>query len=348
MSWGIRAFGAAMSAAVFVLGFGGAASAEDNCHPLTIIASVDLVPTTDNTWQFVPVTINGSPRLMLLDTGGYVSEITPQAAAEFNLAKRKLGFEQTNVAGESSDEAAMVSSFGLGRLVAKSMEFVVTPEKSLFGDDKDLVGIIGPNILRNYDIDIDFGAHKLNLISPDHCEGKVVYWHADAVDVVPMNVLPSGHIVVPVKLDGQDVLAFLDTGASNSTLQLPVAESDFHLKMGTPDTPYVSELNGRPGAAVYKHRFSSLSFGGIAASNPQFEIIPDLVDHPLENGASLGSHFVDANTRAETAPMLLGMNILRHLHLYIAYKEKKLYITPAGSPTPTAAVGTPGTPAAQH
>ncbi len=42
--------------------------------------------------------------------------------------------------------------------------------------------------------------------------------------------------------------------------------------------------------------------------------------------------------------MLLGMNILRHFHIYIAYKENRVYITPASpsaaapaSPAPTAA-----------
>ena len=30
--------------------------------------------------------------------------------------------------------------------------------------------------------------------------------------------------------------------------------------------------------------------------------------------------------------MLIGMNVLRHLHIYIAYKEQKIYITPAGAP----------------
>jgi hypothetical protein len=27
--------------------------------------------------------------------------------------------------------------------------------------------------------------------------------------------------------------------------------------------------------------------------------------------------------------MLLGMNVLRNLHVYVAYKERKLYVTPA-------------------
>jgi hypothetical protein len=29
--------------------------------------------------------------------------------------------------------------------------------------------------------------------------------------------------------------------------------------------------------------------------------------------------------------MLIGMDILQHLHLYIAYREQKLYVTPAST-----------------
>lgn len=306
----------------------------DDCAPLTIATSVDLVSTSDNTRQFVPVTIEGTPKLMLLDTGSVVSEITPQAADELGLARRQLSFRQINIAGEASSEAAIVPEFGLGRLTAKSIEFVVAPDKKLFGDDKDIIGVIGPNILRQYDVDIDFGAHKLNLLSPDHCEGKVIYWRASAIAVVPIEILPSGHISLTVKLDGQDVPAILDTGASTSTLTIPTAESDFKLTLGSPDTPYVRDLQDKPGAATYKHRFATLSFGDVTVGNPQFTIIPDFLDHPLEVMPGTGSHLVDPNKRAEAAPMLLGMNILRHLHLYIAYKEKNLYITPGGiSPT---------------
>jgi hypothetical protein len=39
--------------------------------------------------------------------------------------------------------------------------------------------------------------------------------------------------------------------------------------------------------------------------------------------------------------MLIGMDILSHLHLYIAYKERKLYITPASTPTGVPATGSP-------
>ena len=39
--------------------------------------------------------------------------------------------------------------------------------------------------------------------------------------------------------------------------------------------------------------------------------------------------------------MLIGMNVLRHFHLYIAYKEERLYITPAGAVSAVAAENSP-------
>jgi hypothetical protein len=29
---------------------------------------------------------------------------------------------------------------------------------------------------------------------------------------------------------------------------------------------------------------------------------------------------------------IIGMDVLRHLHIYVAYKEQKLYVTPASAP----------------
>ena len=44
---------------------------------------------------------------------------------------------------------------------------------------------------------------------------------------------------------------------------------------------------------------------------------------------------IDTRDEALEPDILLGMNVLKHLHVYIAYKEKKLYITPAGTSVPT-------------
>jgi hypothetical protein len=50
-------------------------------------------------------------------------------------------------------------------------------------------------------------------------------------------------------------------------------------------------------------------------------------------------------TETETGlgQMILGMDILHRLHVYIAYKEKKLYLTPATAPAAVADSPPPAT-----
>jgi hypothetical protein len=43
--------------------------------------------------------------------------------------------------------------------------------------------------------------------------------------------------------------------------------------------------------------------------------------------ASAGAHVI--GQVSQPWDMTLGMDVLRHLHVYIATKERKLYITPA-------------------
>ena len=321
--------------------FSGNALADD-CPPLTIVSSIDLTPAGDKDAELVPMQLQDKSYLMLLDTGAVVTEISSQVADELGLVRRQGGLKLYSVSGDYSDEVVQ-TSFKLGRVFAKKKDFMIM-QNTLTHDDERIGGLLGPDILKYYDTEIDFGADKLNLLSPDHCEGKVIYWPATAVAVVPMRVLASGHIIVPVKLDGHTVMATLDTGASNSTLNQLEAES-YGLTMGSTDTPRVGELAGRAAnASIYRHTFKTLEFEGITMSNPIIDILPEQMGHLLKNTPGLGTRLADPKYDDEKPPMLLGMNVLKHLHLYIAYKEEKLYITPAEVPaTPS---GTNGAAAA--
>jgi len=332
--------GAVFAAFIFAISFCGDAAAEE-CPPLTLITSVGLVPSEHGTAGFVPVSIQGSPRLMLLDTGGANTEITNEVADELKLPRRHVNIRLYNASGEYSDEAA-VATFELGTLKANDEAFLVAPGSNPFGNDARLAGILAPDILRHYDVDVDFGANKLNFLSQQHCEGKVIYWPASAVAVVPMRVLNSGHIIVQVSLDGHSVIAMVDTGASNSTLNLPAAESYFGLKMGSADAPQRGQLPDRTGAFTYEHTFKSLAFEGISVSNPHIIIIPDENGDLMANIPSTGTRLADRKNDDDKADMLIGMDVLRHFHLYIAYKEEKLYITPIEPPA--AAADSPSAP----
>src|SRR5207244_2627656 len=116
------------------------------------------------------------------------------------------GIRLYNISNESSGDYVK-AAFTLGQLSAPHIDFIVTPSGTLQGHDPRVAGVLAPDILLNYDVDIDFGADKLNLLSPKHCPGKVIYWPALTIAVVPMNVVTSGHIVIPVKLDGHATFA---------------------------------------------------------------------------------------------------------------------------------------------
>ena len=39
-----------------------------------------------------------------------------------------------------------------------------------------------------YDVELDFSSDTMNLFSPDHCPGHVVYWKAPVVAAVPISL----------------------------------------------------------------------------------------------------------------------------------------------------------------
>jgi predicted aspartyl protease len=119
------------------------------------------------------------------------------------------------------------------------------------------------------------------------------------------------HIRIPVTIDGKEINAVLDTGAPTSFITMRAARR--YLGLDEKDPALKSRgtvsINGMAGT-VYNYPFQSLSFGAIQVSHPQIHIVEDRV---WDNQTDL----------------LLGIGILRQLHLYIAYKEGNMYITPA-------------------
>jgi predicted aspartyl protease len=337
-----RRWGSLSSAAlVGFLAAGMTAAYAADCPQLTMVASVPMTYDGDGR-PIVPVTIGTAQKYMLVDTGGAFSEIGQPIVDQLGLSHEKAPVEQIGVSGETSDQQADVAPFIIGNLVAKHVEFMIDPDKSKYAGG--MAGIVGPTILRFYDADFDFGANKFNLLSQDHCPGKVIYWPAAAVAVVPIRVAKAvGHIVVPVTLDGIKFNAAIDTGASYTFMTTGVAEGSFGLKLDSADTPTVGALAGPGATRVYRHKFHSLELEGIAISNPTIDIIPDLNRSKLSSAPALGSRLATHDEAQGLEDITIGDDVLRHLHVYVAYKEQMLYLTPAGAPAVQPATGAPST-----
>jgi predicted aspartyl protease len=273
---------------------------------LVIMESLDTHTMPDGRVT-IPVKLEEHDYRLMVDTGGYINTVSEE------VVKREGYNPQTSrstvLRGMGTTlltKYVRADNFTIGSSQGKDFIFFVHDFESLSYD-----GLLAPQVLRNYDVDFDFAKGKLNLISPDHCPGNVVYWTKTPAAVVPIETSEkAGHIRIPVNIDGKSIMAIVDTGAATSYITRRAARQFLGIFENNPNlrsrgTVSVNGMN----TPVLNYPFRTLRFGDVTVNNPRIEIVADEVWG--END------------------LLLGVGILRQLRLYIAYKEKKLYITPA-------------------
>src|SRR4051812_29848835 len=229
-----------------------AALAED-CGPLQQVNAVDLVAAPNRV--LVPVSINGIPKLFLLDTGGDVSQINGEVAQELGLTLRDSNMKMLDMYGHASTKMVRIDKFNLGRLHGQDVLMAIQPNPD-FGKGTRYVGLFGPDMMGRYDVDIDFGTYKMNYFSPDHCSGHVVYWPHAALAKTPMS-FRDRHIRLPVQIDGKELRAEIDTGATNTVMMAGAAKRLFDI---VPETPGNVPLNTQGMAAAFGRVFSTPDF----------------------------------------------------------------------------------------
>jgi predicted aspartyl protease len=305
-----------------------AAEAQD-CPPLKMVTSVDML-SRQTGLSLIPLSINDTPRLFLLDTGGFSSQLSPTTAKELNLPLYDSRAELHDASGNTSHRGAFVDKLTLGSLTATHVPLMVSPSELGVAD-----GLLSSDLLVRYDIEMDFGAHKLSYFSPDHCPGKVVHWPAQEIAVIPLTLRDRSRILVDVKLEGKAFRALVDTGATRSTITKAVANSIFGLDSASPGMMPAGPVNGDPRLQSYRHTFSSLTFEGVAVTNPTLLVMPD---HIGGSALQTGSH-ISGDPNIQLPEFILGMDILRHLHLYLAFQEQKLYVSASAGEVDSTAAG---------
>jgi predicted aspartyl protease len=262
----------------------------------------------------VPSLINGQKEQLLIDTGSMFSSVSEDAANRYSLERKPIpgsSFEFVN--GIESREFVHIDSFQLGSASLGGADFIVIPDAMV---EPDASGMLGPNLLKAFDIEFDFVGGKVNAFLPNSCPIAPVYWTQDAFAEVPMKLDRFWHIVVPAQLDGQAITVLIDTGSERSLMSLEAARNLFGWDEKNPLVKQLpsKSINGGRKAAIYSYPFSTLAFEGIQVSHPDIMLIPQ------------GN--LDRRGRPD-AQVILGMSVLRQLHLYVGYQAQKLYLTAA-------------------
>jgi hypothetical protein len=303
-------------------------SAEECNKPLKLFASLPMTDRENDDRVTIPVSISGVEKQFLFDTGGFFTQISPALVDELKLKKSEAYGLSSPVYGTSSQGSVFIPDFAIGPLHGENYRIPISPFR-------EFDGIFSPVAFEAVDFEMDFSARKLGMFSNDHCDGKVVYWPSKAFGVVPFTVDHDQHIMVPVIIDGHEAKAMIDTGADTSLILLNKAtEKVFDLHPDSPDMMIVGHVGNNQNQLTFSHSFKSLSFGNVVVSNPHIQIYTDVA------GGSVIPRF-DYYETLSSSDVVIGMDVLRKLHLFLALKEHKLYLTEASAPASTTPAPTP-------
>jgi len=300
--------------------------ASDTCGPLKPLNQVQM--TRNGFADLVPVTINGVPKNFLFDTGGYYTQVSLPVADELRLPIQQGKIQMSDATGRVSREQASIREFVVGNMRSTDLDFPISPISL------PIDGIFALDHWTAFDLDVDFGTDMLNIFSQDHCPGGGQYWTAPAMAVIPIT-MEGFHIYVPVTLDGHELRAAIDTGENLMALTTDDAKQLFSLDLGSEETPEVSGLNGDASLKVYTHIFNSLALGDIAVNNPKIAIVPNVVSNNADFSPLVGNPAKTEREPLDKPDLIIGMDVLRKLHIYFAFGENKMYVSMASATTAT-------------
>jgi predicted aspartyl protease len=312
-----------MKTAVYLLGaftiiFAGFAWADPPSQPPSALqashcslpqyASIDFATLADGMIS-LPGAVDGHRGGFLLDTGGFSGVLSWGTAKQLSHPIQNSYVEGVFAGGTALDSAVVANRFELGPLSFANVRFLVAPDRMI---DPELVGNIQPHSMSNVNFEIDFLKGKFNVFGPSACLGHDAYWTHDAYAKVPMDVSHEGHISVEARLDGKPVNVIIDTGAQNSIMSLKAARRLFDIDEKNPGFKPLgsTNVNNMVTASTYRWPFASLTFEGIEIKNPDILIM-------------------DTGADSRAAELVVGIGVLRQLHLYIAYDERMLYLSAA-------------------
>ena len=305
----VRRFAATIGALTLVLQCGTTTAACKLQQFLTIpITMVGFKPV-------VTVQIDGMEAHLVLDTGAFFGMLYPEAAKRAGLRVGTSPLLLQGVGGTVRPGLATIKDFVIGNQTVHHLDMLVYGDRLASGD---MDGILGQNLMRAGDIEIDLAHGVARLLKSTGCsDDNLAYWHgADPVNV--LHIYPTDvsqpHIIADVHVNGHDIVAVFDTGAGNSALSLPAAG-----RAGvTPQTPGVT-----PGGIGF----------GIGNQMRDSWIAPfQSFQVGQEEIRNTHLRISDFESLPQHADMLLGADFFLSHRVLISYQERKIFFTYNGGP----------------
>jgi predicted aspartyl protease len=269
----------------------------------------------------VPVMLNDIEHSFILDTGASIGVLTQHALERLKL--REVSYDRlklSGLGGEAVIGRATIPRVRLGQLVGEDLPVLVlddTTDRPMSFD-----GLLGGDALSNYDVEVDLSDGWVKLFSHDRCATVPAYW-AEHFYAVPFHLTNSHHIELRPELNGQEMSAWLDSGAPRTTLSWHIA-SLLDIDKNTPGVePLTSPVHGIDGKPLeaYSYQLKLVRIGDVGLKNYPIQI----TSYKIEGQSWFAS---DPKKPERAAEILIGAEFFYLNRVYIAYGEHKIYFTP--------------------
>jgi tetratricopeptide (TPR) repeat protein/predicted aspartyl protease len=273
---------------------------------------------------FVSAKIDGANARFLLDSGGFYSTMSREAASQYHLPLTSIDRDTVyveGVGGGISAKLAIVKDFEFLGMPLHKIPFLVIDQ----GMGSDVAGIIGQNVLRVSDVEYDFADGTVRFFSPVGCESQpLAYWAVKTpysfVKLQPMYATEP-HLRSTVMINGRSVTVWFDTGASRSMLSLEAAK-----RIGiTPNSPGVTFLGVGYGIGASPIKTW-------VAPIDTFQIGGEKVAHTHLMIGDLQARDSEGLTDRDFPDLILGDDFFLSHRIYVAYGQNTLYFTYNGGP----------------
>jgi clan AA aspartic protease (TIGR02281 family) len=291
-----------------VAGLSGCAQPAGPCA----VSLAAIVPMHDSADRFVVSgQINGADMKLILDTGSAATLVSVAAMTESERLNGYGSIHLTGVGGELATGVQQVHQLTLGRLYGR-----IDAVGMRFNGKPAVDGLLGEDIVGNYDVDLDAAGGTLRLYKTQGaCQSAMTNLAPPlyAVDYVSPGG-PGRSPSVPVTINGLRFTALIDTGAQGTAVSDAAAR-----RLGLDLSHDRSTRVGGFGPAVTKahiHVLDRVTIGDLSLNHVQAEVLsPDA--------------FVPTD-------IVLGIDFARRMHLWLSNSSGKLVMQFPPQPSPPA------------
>lgn len=320
------------------------AHAAANPCDMKLLALMD-VEIDDWGTVLVPVRIEGHDAWMILDIASDLPWVFRSSVDLLGLMLKPIKGVKMRVGAQPVVNQVKVGHLILGKADFAGWDMYVVPDSGpapLSYRGRPLIGVLTSGLMQAVDVELNLGAKKINLFSHTSCRGQSVYW-GGGYTVVDLITDWTGLMIFPMELEGQRIATSFNTGSRYSRIHSEVAKKFFgfdeksdHIEKETLDN----------GGEISSYRAMGLTAKGLSVNNAKIQIVKRL-NACKASVSGRASRAIGYTNCMKPTPFSIGTDLLKKLRVYIASREKKIYITradPAVRPEPSAASAMPAAP----